>query len=98
LPSSCRSTDAAGNIVFQGYDLVKFNKSFTGHEPLTGVYNARSRTYSFNTNQPPFMYINTVRRGCICGSVTNDAVQWSADKNGNWEPGMLMSLAALTAF
>lgn len=68
------STDTSGNIVYQGYDHVVG----TGDFALTGTYNVVSRTYSFNTNQPPYIYIN----------------QWSEDSHGNRQPGFIYAIVA----
>ncbi len=68
------STDSAGNVVYQGYDHVVG----TGDYALTGTFNPISRTFSFNTNQPPFVWVN----------------QWSADANGNWQSGFLYAIVA----
>jgi len=68
------STDSVGNIIYQGYDRVVG----TGTYALTGTYYAASRTYSFNTNQPPYIYIN----------------QWSVDASGKWQPGFIYAIVA----
>ncbi len=66
------STDSVGNIVYQGYDHVLG----TGDYALTGTYNPIARTFSFNTNQPPYVYIN----------------QWSTDANGVWQNGFIYAI------
>eukprot|EP01098_Paradermamoeba_levis_P005661 TRINITY_DN2377_c0_g1_i2.p1 TRINITY_DN2377_c0_g1~~TRINITY_DN2377_c0_g1_i2.p1 ORF type:complete len:143 (+),score=37.21 TRINITY_DN2377_c0_g1_i2:148-576(+) len=67
------STDDAGNLLFLGFDVPEPGVS----TPMTGTFNVRSKTYSFNTNQAPDIYIN----------------QWSVAEDGSWSPGFLYSFS-----
>eukprot|EP01126_Amoeba_proteus_P018941 TRINITY_DN1965_c0_g2_i1.p1 TRINITY_DN1965_c0_g2~~TRINITY_DN1965_c0_g2_i1.p1 ORF type:complete len:144 (-),score=22.22 TRINITY_DN1965_c0_g2_i1:190-621(-) len=68
------STDASGNIIYVGFDVVDPSQPNVVMV-LTGSYNKVSKLYSFNTNQPPDLYIN----------------QWGEDEQGKWLPGLFYS-------